>query len=66
MKPDLPTLQRFIDMRDTALYAPLLTDGERQDHEQRVAAQAARDDAKRAAVYERLGLVRPSTATDAA
>lgn len=49
MKPDLATLQRFIEMRDTALYAPLLTDSKRQAHEQRVAAQAARDDAKRAA-----------------
>lgn len=49
MKPDLATLQRFIDMRDLALYAPLLTDDERKAHEQRVAEQAARDDAKRAA-----------------
>lgn len=49
MKPDPATLQRFIDMRDTALYAPMLTDDERKAHEQRVAAQAARDDARRAA-----------------
>lgn len=49
MKPDLTTLQRFIEMRDTALYAPLLTDDERKAHEQRIAAQKARDDAKRAA-----------------
>lgn len=49
MKPDLDTLQRFIDTRDTALYAPLLTDSERKSHEQRVAAQAVLDDARRAA-----------------
>lgn len=49
MKPDLATLQRFIDMRDTALYAPLLSDDERKAYEHRVAAQAAKDDARRAA-----------------
>jgi hypothetical protein len=49
MKPDLATLQRFIDMRDLALYAPLLTDDDRKACKQRIAEQAARDDAKRAA-----------------
>lgn len=48
MKPDLITLQRFREMRDVALYAPLLSDDERKAHEQRVAEQAAKDDAKRA------------------
>jgi hypothetical protein len=47
MKPDLITLQRFREMRDLALYAPLMSDDDRKAHEQRVAAQAAKDDAKR-------------------
>ncbi len=49
MKPDLSTLQRFIDMRDTALYAPVMTEEDRKACKQRIAEQAARDDAKRAA-----------------
>ena len=48
MKPDLITAMRFREMRDVALYAPLLSDDERKAHEQRVAAQAAKDEAKRA------------------
>jgi hypothetical protein len=48
MKPDLITLQRFREMRDVALYAPLLNDDERLAHEQRVADKKARDEAKRA------------------
>lgn len=48
MKPDLITLMRFREMRDVALYAPLLSDDERKAHEQRVSAQKARDEAKRA------------------
>lgn len=47
MKPDPDTLQRFREMRDLALYAPLLTDAERKSHEKRVAEQATRDDAQR-------------------
>ena len=49
MKADLITLMRFREMRDLALCAPLLTDAQRKECEQRIAAQKARDEAKRAA-----------------
>lgn len=48
MKPDLITLQRFREMRDVALYAPLLTENEKRIYERWKAEQRDRDEAKRA------------------
>lgn len=48
MKPTIDALQRFRDCSDLATIAPELTRDERREHAQRVAEQAARDDAARA------------------
>lgn len=48
MRPDLAALQRFRECSDLATMAPELTREDRRAHAQRVAEQAARDDAARA------------------
>ena len=48
MRPTIDALQRFRECRDLATVAPLLTNDQRAEHAQRVAEQAARDDAARA------------------
>ena len=48
MRPDIKAMQRFRHCRDLAMVAPELTHDERRAHAQRVAEQAARDDAARA------------------
>ena len=48
MRPDLATLQRFRECRDLAMVSPELTRDDRKTQAQRVAEQAARDDAARA------------------
>lgn len=48
MRPTIDALQRFRECRDLAMVAPELTDDDRKAQAQRVAGQAARDDAARA------------------
>lgn len=48
MKPTIDALQRFRECRDLAMVAPELTEDDRKAQAQRVAEQAARDDAARA------------------
>lgn len=48
MRPTIDALQRFRECRDLAMVAPELTDDDRKAQAQRVAEQAARDDAARA------------------
>ena len=48
MKPTIDALQRFRECRDLATMAPELTDDDRKAQAQRVAEQAARDEAARA------------------
>lgn len=48
MRPTIDALQRFRECRDLAMVAPELTRDERKEQAQRVADQAARDDAARA------------------
>lgn len=48
MRPDIKAMQRFRQCRDLAMVSPELTHDDRRAHAQRVAEQAARDDAARA------------------